>query len=153
MNVPEIKQSLSTLTSNYLICENCKIVDKNFERIKKGSPCLICDSNSSGGVLYFKISIHILIDLIQEAYHSANLITGVEKLYKGESSHDISVIIFFCTLRESLLDNLIRELLNAQKNHSHSHPPTSHLHHLPVFLRRLARHDFQRYREFRDTGT
>jgi hypothetical protein len=115
MDVTEIKQSLSTLLSNYLICKNCKIVDRNMERMRKGFLCPTCDNISTGGCLYFKISIHMLIDLIQESYHSAKVVSGVERLYEGESSHDISIIIFFCTIREALMDNLIHELLNAQK--------------------------------------
>ncbi len=114
MDITEIKQSLSTLVSNHLICTNCKIVDKKIERMKRGFLCPTCSYASNAGSLYFKISIHILIDLIQDSYHSAKLDSGVEKLYEGESSQDISVIIIFCTLRETLMDNLISELLEAQ---------------------------------------
>ena len=115
MKITEIKnQSLSTVIANYLECQGCKIVDQNLQRMRKGYKCSICGYVSDSGLLYFNINTHILIDLIQEAYQSSNLETETEKLYEGQGAHDISVIIFFCTLREVLLDNLIKRLMHAQ---------------------------------------
>ena len=114
MDITKIRQSLSTLIANYLECQECRIIDRNAERMRSGYICPVCDYVSEGGRLYFHINIHILIDLIQESYHSVNSEQVTEKLYEGEGPHDISVIIFFCTLREALLDNLISRLMTAQ---------------------------------------
>ena len=115
MDITEIKkQPLSTLISNYFECQKCKIVHRNLEVLRVGFKCPSCNYISNGGRLYFHINIHILIDLIQEAYHSVNSESKVTRFYEGEGAHDISVIIFFCTLRESLLENLINRLMQAQ---------------------------------------
>ena len=113
MDITEINtQPLSTLVSGHLECRNCKIVDRKNERMRKGFVCPACSDLSEGGKLYFSINIHILIDLIQESYHSNNY--EVERLYEGSGSHDISVILYFSTLREALLGNLIHRLMEAQ---------------------------------------
>jgi len=106
-------QALSTVTAHWLECKECFIVDANMERMRKGFICPDCGRSTNGGKLYFHNNIRILIDLIQESHLSANTSVKAEKLYKGEGAHDISVIIFFCTLRESLLENLIIRLMTA----------------------------------------
>ena len=114
MDITKIKeQPLSTLLAAFFECQQCRIVDGHMERGGKFE-CPTCMKINNGGRIYFHINIHILIDLIQESYHSANVESGVAKLYKGKGAHDISVIIFFCTLRETLLENLIIRLIQAQ---------------------------------------
>lgn len=115
MDITEIKgQPLSSLVSDLLVCQECRIVDRDHERMRRGYTCPTCGYVSESGMLYFSVNIHILVDLIQESYHSANAEPKVEKLYQSKGAHDISVIIFLCTLRETLLDKLINELLMAQ---------------------------------------
>jgi len=113
MHITDIGQSLSTLVANYLECQKCRLVDRNSGRMKGGYVCPVCGYISQAGRLYFSINIHILIDLIQESYHLGSSEPVTEKLYEGSSSHDISVVIFFCTLKEALMDNLIIQLLKA----------------------------------------
>jgi hypothetical protein len=109
-----IGQPLSTLVSDQLICKYCHIVDRDHERSRVGHACPTCGIEGEGGRLYFSINIHILVDLIQESYHAPpNNSSG--RLYEGVGSHDISVVIYFCTLRETLLDKLITELLIAKE--------------------------------------
>jgi len=106
---------LSLTLGNYLECQECKIVDRNNDRIKNGFKCPICGYISQGGLLYFHINILILLDLIQESFHSLKFETGEGRFYEGEGPSDISVVIFYCTLREALLDNLIARLLRAHE--------------------------------------
>jgi len=114
MDITEVTgQPLSSLVSDQLICKDCHIVDRDHERSRVGYACPTCGKASEGGRLYFSINIHILVDLIQESYHSSATSTS-GRLYEGVGSHDISVIIYFCTLRETLLDKFITELLLAQ---------------------------------------
>jgi len=109
-----IDRPLSLLVSNHLICQGCHIVDRDHERMRVGYACPTCGKPCDGGELYFSINIHILVDLIQEAYHSTSTKNKSGRLYEGVGSHDISVIIYFCTLRETLLDKFITELLRVQ---------------------------------------
>ena len=102
------------LVSDQLICQNCHVVDRDRERSRVGYPCPTCGKESESGRLYFSINIHIIIDLIQESYH-AEPSNANGRLYEGVGSHDISVVIYFCTLRETLLDKLITELLIAKE--------------------------------------
>ena len=116
MNITEItNQPLSSLVSGQLVCQECHIVDQNHERMRAEYTCPTCGKSCGGGRLFFSINIHILVDLIQEAYHSTSAENKNGRLYEGVESHDISVIIYFCTLRETLLDKFITELLHAQE--------------------------------------
>ncbi len=55
-----------------------------------------------------------LIDLIQKAFHTQNSSPG-EQLDSDCAPHDVSVVLFFCTLREILLTWFIDHLFWAQK--------------------------------------
>ena len=116
-DVIDIKtQSLSSLLSDHQVCEFCRVVDRDKERCRTGYRCPICSSESKGGVLYFEFTVGATIDLMQEAFHSELKQDPNEgKWDAGKDAHNISVVIFFCTLRELLLNNLIRELCGAQK--------------------------------------
>ena len=65
-------------------------------------------------MMYFELSVHLLIDLIQESFGSL----GPDSAKPNESSsnaHNVSVVLFFCTLRELLLNSLIAHLCWAQR--------------------------------------
>lgn len=105
---------LSLAYGGYLECQGCSIVEINNDRIKDGFKCSTCDYLGEGGVLlYFHVNILILLDLIQESFHATKSENFGERFYEGEGPNDISVVIFYCTLREALLDNLIVRLLRA----------------------------------------
>lgn len=115
LKISKIKsQSLSSLTCDHRVCRTCHIVDRNYERSRTGFPCPFCGTSSRIGLLYFHLQIHTLINLIQEAFHASpnkNLFTTQSE---GRTAQSISVIIFYCTLREALLENLIVELCSAR---------------------------------------
>ena len=113
MDATKIKQSLSMTVANYVACKGCQIVDRDHDRARSGHICSTCGHVSEGAILYFHVNIHIPIDLIQESYHSISAKQNTEKLYEGEGPHDVSVVIFFCTLREALLDNLINNIMRV----------------------------------------
>lgn len=115
MDASEItRDPLGLLLSGHIICQGCHIVDTDPMRGRVGYPCPICGRESEGGWLYFSINIPILIDLMQESYHTKTNGTIV-RLYEGAGPHDISVVIYFCALREILLDKLIMEILIAKQ--------------------------------------
>jgi hypothetical protein len=104
-------QALSTLVCSHFVCQNCGIIDLDFDRSRKGHICDTCNFVSKSGCLAFHIGFHTLVDLIQEAYH-ANSITSTN--YKPSNS-SVATILFYCTLREKLLNNFIEQHLYALK--------------------------------------
>lgn len=113
-NILNIKnQSYSTLLADFFICEHCHYVDKSIFRTFVGSKCSICKKPGDAGVIYFSSSITSLLNLIQEAYHSKFIIYDEdenEKIEKSTNSHYLSIVLFFTTLREVLLQKLLDEL-------------------------------------------
>lgn len=117
MEITKIKsQNLSTLVLGHNICQNCKVVDRDNRRSRVGYNCPICHAPSDGARMYFNLSVHSIINLMQEAYHSGSK-AAIKRDSENErvGAHDVAVILFFCTLRELLLNNLIKELCYAQK--------------------------------------
>ena len=104
-------QPASTLACSHLTCKTCAVVDRDWERMRKGHVCSTCGTPGEGGRLYFPISIHILVDLIQQAFHS-NVSTTPPR---GPQGPDVGTVLYFCSLREALLNHFLVSALNAQK--------------------------------------
>jgi hypothetical protein len=60
--------------------------------------------------MLFPISIHILVDLVQQAYHSSAPVGPIS----GPQVAGIGTVLFFCTLREALLSVFLLNHLRAQ---------------------------------------
>ncbi len=106
-DIVDIKsQRISTLLSDFSICKSCQIVDK----IHNGTPCPACNIQSTVGRSYFRMSVHNMIDLMQEYYH-----TESSPPFKDSDSHKVAIIIFFCTLAEILMEWFLIHLMNAKK--------------------------------------
>jgi hypothetical protein len=71
----------------------------------------MCRQPGEGGRLYFHIGVHVLVDLIQQAYHSEST-TGPPG---GPHGQDVGTVIYFCTLREALLNHFLIETLKDQR--------------------------------------
>ena len=111
MKVTEIKDtSLWLSMANYYICEHCRAVDPDICRTHRGHRCPICSRMSDTGQLFFDINVLTLIDLIQEAFHTRAWKES-EFGNKKISVLSLSVLIFFCTLREVLLESLIFDFM------------------------------------------
>lgn len=104
-------QSLSSVIDDFMICRVCSIVDRERSRIVANSPCPACHKPAGTARRYFGLNIGILIDLVQQSYHSA---TPTEEIL-GPQSSDVGVVLFFCTLREALLNNLFDYLFLAER--------------------------------------
>ena len=106
-------QSYSSLLSNFQICRHCAVVDLDHNRIRGDYICQVCKKPGNGGMLYFNLGVRTLIDLIQEAYNSKKIISDDdEKIINVDSrAHYISIVIFFITLREVLLQIFIDEIV------------------------------------------
>jgi hypothetical protein len=59
--------------------------------------------------MYFHANILILIDLMEESYSSRSESDSNELL----SPNNVAVLLFFCTLKEALFENFLRQLFNA----------------------------------------
>lgn len=103
-------QPLSTLVCNHLICKTCGVIDRDYGRLKKGYRCTHCQAESDAGSLVFPISIHVLVDLIQQAYHSVSP-TGPLDAPQGQ---DVGTVLFYCSLREALLNTFLVNNLRAR---------------------------------------
>lgn len=104
-------QPASSLVCSHMICINCSIVDREWGRMKHGHLCEACGFAGEGGRLHFPISIHILVDLIQQSYHSQSPVGRLA----GPNGQDVGTVLYFCTLREALLNHFIIETLKSQK--------------------------------------
>ncbi len=112
-------EELNHIIGKWQICEFCKIVDDDRNRTKYGHICNACGKESNGGQMYFDMSVHLMIDLIKEAFITEHKIEHKgTKLEYQLNTHYISVLLFFCTLRETLLNGLITDLCSAHKGAS-----------------------------------
>ena len=108
-------QRLSTILADFLICQACRIVDRDWNRREVGYKCSNCQTPSEGGECYFSFSIMSLIDLMQEFYHlnksDTSMPANPERVAKN---HHLAVVIFFCTLGEVLLQDFLQECMTKQ---------------------------------------
>lgn len=119
-DITDIKdQSLGLLLADFHICQYCHIVDRDSDRIMVGHPCLNCGTPSPSGRMYFNMSVHSLINLMQEFFHKdqtegSRPRDGLSYAVSVKKNSKIAVVIFFVTLREVLLENLLYDLMIAQ---------------------------------------
>ena len=113
-NILDIQlQRYSTLLADYFICEYCHYVDRTLLRAFVGYKCGVCKKPQDGGVIYFSSSVTYLLNLMQEAYHSKFYIQDEmeDKIQeKSTNTHHLSIVLFFTTLREVLIQKLLDEL-------------------------------------------
>lgn len=103
-------QALSTLVCNQLICQSCGVIDRDYTRLMKGHRCTTCSAEGEAGHLVFPLNVHILVDLVQQSFHS----TCRHRQDGGPQDSDIGTIIYYCTLREALLNSFLVDNLRAR---------------------------------------
>lgn len=110
------RKKLSLLAGEFYICRECHVVDENGLRVHVGVPCGTCGKPSKGGSTYFHTGILMLIDLVQEAYLAIPSFSPEDETADRRAilAHTAAVIVFFCTLKETLLYNFLWELAAAQ---------------------------------------
>lgn len=104
-------QPLSTLVCNHLICKSCGVIDRDYGRLRPGYRCTHCDNECDCGSLVFPINIHVLVNLVQQAYHSRS----PTKPLDSPQGQDIGTVLFYCSLREALLNMFIVNNLRARR--------------------------------------
>ncbi len=93
---------------DYNICRKCKVVDKDDNRTLAGQPCTICKAPSEGGYAFFGPNAFSMIELLQESYQKLHPIKSKQNDYPSgsERAQSASTVIFFCTLKEILLEKI-----------------------------------------------
>lgn len=91
------------------MCKQCYYVDNNLDRIKTAHICEIC-KKSAGAQLFLPIHIATTIDLALHAYHS----TYVRSSDYTPTPNNIGSLIYFCTLRELLINKFLEDHLFAK---------------------------------------
>jgi len=107
-------QPLSTLLADFMICQSCRVVDRDQKRMRVGYPCPRCRVSGNGARGYFSISVHSLIDLMQEFYHikdERDYHSDKTPVRQQKGNHRLAVVIFFCTLGEVLLEHFLEHLM------------------------------------------
>ena len=87
------KQSLSTLVADFYVCQSCGVVDRDRGRLEVGYPCPNCGQENEGGLSYFGLPIHALINLIQESFHQKP--TQSNPVLTSGSAHKLAVVDLF----------------------------------------------------------
>lgn len=119
-DITEIKhQALGPILTNFHICQHCHTVDRDSDRIMVGHPCSNCGKPSPSGRGYFNLSVHSLINSMQELFHKdqpEEPSCSEPGLYgiSSKKNSKVAVVVFFVTLREVLLENLLYDLMIAQ---------------------------------------
>ena len=97
MDILDVKtQSLSVILADFFICENCRIIDRDWERSRKGYLCPHCKSPSNAGRAYLPITALSLINLMQEYYHLKSDSNNV-KDHKLAIIFSVLLVRFYCT--------------------------------------------------------
>lgn len=104
-------QPASSLVCDHLICRACGVIDRDYDRLRKGHRCSTCGSESEAGSLVFPISIHVLVDLVQQAFHSQS----PTRPLNAPQGADVGAVLYFCTLREALLNTFLVNNLRARE--------------------------------------
>jgi hypothetical protein len=65
---------LGDVLATFYVCENCRIVDNDHGRVEVGHKCGTCKAPSEAGMSYFSTQATSLITLMQEFYHTRQII-------------------------------------------------------------------------------
>lgn len=101
----------SELACPWFVCMRCGVVDRDRQRIRTDYECTNCGQQAGTARLYFPITIHILVDLVHQAYHSSAPVGPID----GPQTRAVGTVVFFCALREALLVHFLGEHMAAQK--------------------------------------
>ncbi|MES2091344.1 MAG: hypothetical protein V4532_15410 [Pseudomonadota bacterium] len=104
-------QPISTIVGAYMECKSCHIIDRDTDRMTRGHICSTCDVPCDGGRLFYPWSVTTLLDMMQSSFH-AEL---PPNSWQDHQQREVSVVLFFCTLREVLLNFFIERVALAQR--------------------------------------
>ncbi|WP_230181630.1 hypothetical protein [Aquabacterium sp. CECT 9606] len=105
-------QPISTLVGAYMECKSCRIIDRDTDRMTHGHVCSTCKVSGDGCRLFYPWSVTTLLDMMQSSFH-AEL---PPNSWQDHQQREVSVVLFFCTLREVLLNYFIERVARAQRH-------------------------------------
>jgi hypothetical protein len=99
----------------YQVCEECGFVDRDSERSKVGHKCPVCEAPSQGGLIFLPMNVLMIIRHISEAFNFSDISAEESHISKPEEFKDLAVVVFFCILKEVLLENFLSTLMHVMK--------------------------------------
>lgn len=112
MDITEIRhQALSTIYGDFYVCQSCRVVDRERGRASRSFACPRCGSVNGSAEVYLNLSVLGMLDLLQEALHSEPVVP--HSIFTDRRS-DVLAVLHFCTLREALLSDLLRQLMRSR---------------------------------------
>jgi hypothetical protein len=78
--------------------------------MRRGHLCGACAWPSESGLLAYPVHIHVLVDLVQQAFHADSATRPVA----GPSASDVGTVLMFCSLREALLTHFLVKNLQTR---------------------------------------
>jgi hypothetical protein len=128
MRLSEVRESPHSAAIGYFYrCRHCLFIDRDTRRFGVGFPCPNCGVPGRGARLAYPMSILDLLDMMQAAYVlpsglqfegqslDPNGEDGVRPYEWGEAHGVVAVVLYFCTLREVLMTNLLDALCDAHQ--------------------------------------
>ncbi|MDD8018448.1 MAG: hypothetical protein PHP42_08745 [Bacteroidota bacterium] len=102
---------------DYNKCGNCSFVNCEENETVDGHPCIKCKEPSEGSCSFFGANALSMIELIQESYQKLmNIETDKTNYPSGnERTQSASVVLFFCTVKEILLEGFISDRMHYLK--------------------------------------
>ena len=119
MKLREItEQPWINIIAGFAYCSNCLFVDRDVSRGFEGIPCSRCGHPSDGFHNYYSITITNLIDLIQDFYFlsphkESPAFDYPENFYDPKTINKFAILVFYCTLGETLLENLLLWIMSS----------------------------------------
>jgi len=107
-------ERFGSIVLGYQMCEDCRIVDRDRNRCRFGYICSTCGKPSSGGKSFYGFTVISIVDLIIEPYYSI-IDDDSTPIPDKMRSRYLGSLVFFCTLKEVLMDSLIESILIAKK--------------------------------------
>jgi hypothetical protein len=110
------RQKFSDFIQGFYLCESCGIVDRDDDRINIGHKCSRCGVPGKRALQYFMLTVDTTADLIGELHPLPDpfSIEPEEQLNTTKESHDLALLVFFCTLGEILLQHFLQRCMSAQ---------------------------------------
>ena len=96
-------------------CNICGIVTRDPNGLAYRAPCPTCTTPRVGGKLFFDMSVLILIKDMAEAFRFIDNSPIKDHHLEPEDFRDVAVVIFFCILKEVLLERFLSTLMTILK--------------------------------------
>ena len=109
------RQTYSQFITGYFECETCGVVDRDDLRIQVGYRCPRCGAPGESALCYFTLPVAAICDLIGELYPLPDLdATPFPQVAPPiRDSHQLALLVFFCTLGEVLLQHFLERCMNG----------------------------------------